>query len=462
MNLNDQKLQMIRDEKIPKVLIKLGVPTMVGMMVSALYSVVDAYFVGWLGTSQMGAVSIVFPIVQIIVGLGMTFGSGAASYISRLLGEGNVDQANRTASTALFSSLVIGVVSIVISLCFLDNILVALGATKTILPYAREYALIYIAGAILNIINVTMNNIITAEGRAKLTMISMLIGGGLNVILDPLFIFPLGFGVRGAAIATVVSQAATTCLYLWFILSKKGYLRFSSRLFTFSGTIYGEVFKVGVPILVFQILTSAAMGLSNTAASVYGDSAVAAVGVVTRIMTLGTYVVFGYMKGFQPVAGYNYGAKNYDRLNEATKVSLKWATIFCATVALLIIIIPKQIISLFSENDRALIDIGVRALRANGIIFPLYGFQMVYMALFLAMGRGKEGGLLSISRQGLFFIPAILIMPHLFGLEGVIWAQPSADLLSVVLTAVLALGLNKKIKAFKEQIPWAEEMREEI
>ncbi|HBK68378.1 MAG TPA: MATE family efflux transporter, partial [Firmicutes bacterium] len=232
MNLNDQKLQMIRDEKIPKVLIKLGVPTMVGMMVSALYSVVDAYFVGWLGTSQMGAVSIVFPIVQIIVGLGMTFGSGAASYISRLLGEENVDQANRTASTALFSSLVIGVVSIVISLCFLDNILVALGATKTILPYAREYALIYIAGAILNIINVTMNNIITAEGRAKLTMISMLIGGGLNVILDPLFIFPLGFGVRGAAIATVVSQAATTCLYLWFILSKKGYLRFSSRLFT--------------------------------------------------------------------------------------------------------------------------------------------------------------------------------------------------------------------------------------
>ena len=462
MNLNDQKLQMIRDEKIPKVLIKLGVPTMVGMMVSALYSVVDAYFVGWLGTSQMGAVSIVFPIVQIIVGLGMTFGSGAASYISRLLGEENVDQANRTASTALFSSLVIGVVSIVISLCFLDNILVALGATKTILPYAREYALIYIAGAILNIINVTMNNIITAEGRAKLTMISMLIGGGLNVILDPLFIFPLGFGVRGAAIATVVSQAATTCLYLWFILSKKGYLRFSSRLFTFSGTIYGEVFKVGVPILVFQILTSAAMGLSNTAASVYGDSAVAAVGVVTRIMTLGTYVVFGYMKGFQPVAGYNYGAKNYDRLNEATKVSHKWATIFCATVALLIIIIPKQIISLFSENDRALIDIGVRALGANGIIFPLYGFQMVYMALFLAMGRGKEGGLLSISRQGLFFIPAILIMPHLFGLEGVIWAQPSADLLSVVLTAVLALGLNKKIKAFKEQIPWAEEMREEI
>lgn len=450
MNTNDQKLMMMRDEKIPKLLLKLGVPTMIGMMVSALYSVVDAYFVGWLGTSQMGAVSIVFPIVQIIVGLGMTFGSGAASYISRLLGEGKPDEANRTASTALFSSLFVGVVSITIAMCFLDNILVGLGATETILPYAREYAVIYVTGSILNIFNITMNNIITAEGRSKLTMTAMLLGCGLNVILDPIFILPLGFGVRGAAIATVISQAATTCLYLWFILGKKGYLRFSPRLFAFDGKIYGEVFKVGIPIFVFQLLSSTAMGLTNTAASVYGDSAVAAVGVVIRLMTLGTYVVFGYMKGFQPVAGYNYGAKSYGRVQEATKVSLIWATIFCAAVALLMIVIPEQIISLFSENDAAFINIGARALRANGIVFALFGFEQVYMSLFLAMGKGKEGGLLSISRQGLFFIPAILIMPHLFDLEGIIWAQPAADLLTVILTALLALGINKKLKTLKQ------------
>ncbi|WP_053954999.1 MATE family efflux transporter [Inediibacterium massiliense] len=450
MNMNVQKLQMMRDEKIPKILIKLGIPTMIGMIVSALYIVVDAYFVGGLGTSQMGAVSIVFPIVQVIVGLGMTFGSGAASYISRLLGEGNDEKANRTASTALFSSLFVGVVSIIISLCFLDKILITLGATATILPYAREYALIYVSGSILNIMNVTMNNMITAEGRTQLTMISMLIGGILNVILDPIFIYPLGFGIRGAAIATVISQMATTYLYLWFILGKKGYLRFSIRLFTFDGTILGEIFKVGIPILVFQILASAAMGLSNTAASVYGDSAVAAIGVVTRIMTLGTYVVFGYMKGFQPIAGYNYGAKRYDRLSEATKVSLKWSTIFCTIVALFMVIFPTSIISLFSENDVELIDIGTKALRANGIIFPFYGFQMVYMALFLAMGKGKEGGLLSIGRQGLFFIPVILIFPRLFHLEGVIWTQPVADLLTVVLTAVFALQLHKKLKLIKQ------------
>jgi putative MATE family efflux protein len=449
MNMNDEKLQMMRDEKIPKILIKLGVPTMIGMMVSALYSVVDSYFVGALGTSQMGAVSIVFPIVQIIVGLGMTFGSGAASYISRLLGEGKSEKANRAASTALFSSLFVGVVSIVISLCFLDKILISLGATATILPYAREYAVIYVSGSILNILNVTMNNVITAEGRAKLTMISMLLGGILNVILDPIFIYPLGFGVRGAAIATVISQVATTCLYLWFILGKKGYLRFSIRLFSFDGTIFGEIFKVGIPILVFQIMASAAMGLSNTAASVYGDSAVAAVGVVTRIMTLGTYVVFGYMKGFQPVAGYNYGAKRFDRLSEATKVSLKWATIFCTIAAFLMIIIPTPIISLFSENDAELIDIGAKALRASGFIFPFYGFQLVYMELFLAMGKGKEGGLLSISRQGIFFIPVILIFTRLFGLEGIIWAQPAADLLTVILTTAFAFHLHMELKEIK-------------
>jgi putative MATE family efflux protein len=446
---NEEKIQMMRDEKIPKVLIKLGVPTMIGMMVSALYSVVDAYFVGWLGTSQVAAISVVFPLVQIIVGLGMTFGSGAASYIARLLGEGKADEANKTAITSLLSSLVVGAIAIAVAMCCLDTLLVVLGATDTVLPYARAYAVIFVSGSIFNIFNITMNNIITAEGRSKLTMTSMLIGGGLNIILDPIFISSLGFGIQGAAIATVISQAATSCLYFWFIFGKKGYLCFFPRLFTFSGKIYGEVFKVGIPILVFQLLSSIALSLTNTAAAEYGDSALAAAGVVMRIMTLGTYVVFGYMKGYQPVAGYNYGAKNYDRMSEATKVSLKWATIFCVIVAVLMISIPQQLVSLFTDGDVEMIEFGAKMLRANGYIFPFFGFQMLYMAFFLALGYGKEGGTLSISRQGLFFIPAILILPHLFGSNGIIWAQPIADALSVVLTGVFAISVNKKLKILK-------------
>ena len=449
MNNNESKIKIMRDEKIKKALLKLGLPTMIGMLVSALYSVVDAYFVGGLGTSQMGAVSVVFPIVQIVIGLAMMFGTGAASYISRLLGEDNTKQANSTAVTALVSSVVVGAVAITVSLCFLDDILTVMGATSTILPYARAYAMIYISGCILNIFNVTMNNIITAEGAAKFTMISMLIGGGLNVILDPIFIYPLGFGIQGAAIATVVAQAVTTLFYVWYLLRKKGYMRFSIRSFTFDKTIYAQIFKIGVPTLVYQLLTSTALALTNTAASDYGDSAVAAMGIVARIMTMGTYVVFGYMKGFQPVAGYNFGAKNYARLKESIRVSLKWSTLFCGIVALIMVIIPEQIVSLFSENDTALIEIGGRALRANGFVFALFGFQMVYMAMFLALGRGREGGILSISRQGLFFIPAILILPSLFGLSGVIYAQPAADLLTIILTAILAVGINRKMKSYE-------------
>lgn len=192
------------------------------------------------------------------------------------------------------------------------------------------------------------------------------------------------------------------------------------------------------------------MGLTNSVASSYGDSAVAAFGIILRIMTLGTYVVFGFMKGYQPVAGYNYGAKNYGRMNEATKVSLKWSAAFCVAVAILFIVFPDQIVAQFSKHDPELIATGGQALRVSGILFTLFGFEQVYMSLFLALGFGTQGWLLSISRQGLFFIPAILVMPHLFGIEGIIGAQPMADVLTVVLTAAFMIGFNQKMKGVKD------------
>lgn len=449
--MNDEKIRMIRDEKIPKVLLKMGLPTMIGMLIGALYNVVDAYFVGGLGTSQMGAVSVVFPIGQVLIGLAMTFGSGAASYISRLLGSNQTEKANRTASTALAASLAVGAVMTGVTLCFLDTILAGLGATPTILPYASAYAVIYVSGAILNVFNVTMNNIVTGEGAAKLTMTAMLIGGGLNAILDPIFIYPLGLGVQGAAIATVLSQAVTASLYVGYIARKKGYLRFSVRDVSLEGDIYGQVLKVGVPILVFQVLSSVSVGMTNTAASGFGDSAVAAMGVVTRIFAIGSYAVFGYVKGLQPVAGYNFGAMRYDRLREAIRVSLKWSTWFCGILSLSFVIFSVPIVSLFSKNDPLLVNIGSRALRANGILFALFGFQMVYATVFLALGRARQGGVLSISRQGIFFIPAILVLPRLMGLSGVIYAQPAADLMTILLSAVFAIGLHRELKRLRPE-----------
>lgn len=450
MNANDQKIKLMAEEKIPKVLLKFSVPVIIGMLVTAFYNVIDAMFVGGLGTSAIGAVSIAFPISMFLMGLGLTFGSGASSYISRLLGQENIAQANRTASTAFFSSLFIGIITITIILSFLDKVLLAFGATTTILPYARDFSSIFIAGSILSIIDVTLNNIAISEGAAKISMTAMIAGAIINVILEPLFIYTFGWGIKGAAIANVVAQSVTTFLYLQYFWGNKSYVKIAFQYFVFDKEIYSQILKVGIPLLIYQILTSASMGLTNAAASNFGDAAVAAMGIVTRVFAIVTYVVFGYSKGFQPLAGFNYGAKKIDRLKEAVSVSLKWTTWFCGISALLIIGFSNSIVALFS-NDSAVIDIGSRALIANSIIFISFGFQTIYISLFLALGKAKEGGVLSIGRQGIFFIPVIFVLPPIIGIDGVIYTQLIADILTTLLTAILAVSLKKEINGLTEK-----------
>lgn len=444
MDLKEKRIKMISEGNITKVLFQLGVPVIIGMLVTSLYNVVDAMFVGGLGTSQMGAVSIAYPIAQVIIGLGLTFGSGSASYISRLLGEKNGKEADRTASTALISSIIVGLITIVVTMCFLDKVLTLLGATPTILPYAREFAIIYIPGSILNVINVTMNNIAASEGATKISMTSMLMGALINVVLEPIFIYAFKWGISGSAIATVVAQGMTTFLYVWYIFSGKSNLHISVKNFFPKAAIYSQIFKVGIPTLLFQLLSSGSMGLINTAASHYGDSAVAAMGITTRILALGSYVIFGYAKGFQPVAGYSYGAKNYKRLKEAIAESLKWSTIFCAIAELILFIFSKQIISLFSK-DTSVILIGINVLRANSITFILFGYQYIYTTLFLSMGKALKGTILSIARQGIFFIPIILVLPRIFGLNGIIFTQPAADVLTTLLTVLFAIKIQSQL-----------------
>lgn len=449
MTKQNARITMLKEEKVWKALLKLGIPTMLGMLVSALYNAVDAYFVGGLGKSQMGAVSVVFPVVQIIIGLGMTFGAGASSYISRLLGQGGQEQASRTASTALFSSVVTGGAVIIGILIFLDPVLRALGATETILPYARAYAQIYIGGAIINVFTVTMNNIVTAEGAAGYTMAAMLTGSILNIILDPIFIYKLNMGIRGAAIATVISLFANLMFYVAYILMKKSCLRFSWRQITFTKEIYIQILKIGVPVLLFQLITSAAMSLTNTAAKPYGDYAVAAMGTVSRVITVGVYIVFGFMKGFQPFAGFNYGAKQYGRLKKAVFLCAVGSTIFCALTAVVLCVFARPVVSLFG-SDPDMVQLAAWALRANAVLFVTFGFQMVYASLYLSIGEGVAGSILSLGRQGIFFIPLVLLLPHLFGMAGIVSIQPIADGVATVVTIFFAIRFYKKLKFSKE------------
>ena len=221
MSERNNKLELLGSAPIPKALMSLGVPIMIGMLINALYNLVDAYFVGGLGESQMGAISIVFPLGQVVVGLGLMFGNGAASYLSRLLGRGEKDSADRVASTALYSSVLVGVIIILLATLFMEPILTMLGATETILPYALTYARIYVISCIFNVFNVTMNNIVSSEGAAKTTMCALLLGAVLNTVLDPIFIYTLNLGVAGAAIATAISQMVSTLVYLIYVFRKK-------------------------------------------------------------------------------------------------------------------------------------------------------------------------------------------------------------------------------------------------
>ena len=448
----NKKMELLGSAPIPKALMALGIPTMIGMMINALYNLVDAYFVGGLGESQMGAISIVFPLGQVVVGLGLLFGNGAASYLSRLLGRGDQDTANKVASTALYSSVSIGAAVILLATIFLKPILRLLGATDTIMPYAITYARIYVLSSIFNIFNVTMNNIVTSEGAAKTTMCALLTGAVLNIGLDPVFIYVLEMGVAGAAIATAISQVVSTLVYLAYIFGKKSAFTFSVKAFGPTREMMAEILKIGVPTLIFQLLTSLSIALINRAAKGYGDAVIAGMGAVTRVTSMGTLVVFGFLKGFQPIAGFSYGAKKFDRLREAIRTSIIWSTAFCVIVGLLMALLSTQIVSQFTKGNAEMISVGQKSLMANGFSFILFGYYTVYSSLLLALGKGRAGFILGACRQGICFVPVILILPAIWGINGILYAQPVADVLSAAITVWMAMRLHKELNAAEKNV----------
>ena len=437
---------------IPKALLALGIPTMIGMLINALYNLVDTYFVGGLGTDQMGAVTVAFPLGQIVVGLGLLFGNGAAAYLSRLLGRGDKDTANKVASTAIYSGVSIGAIVILFSIIFLEPILKQAGAIESVIPYAVTYSRIYIVFSIFNVFNVTMNNIVSSEGAAKTAMCALMAGAVLNVILDPVFIYALNLGVVGAAIATAISQVISTLVYLCYILRKKSVFNFSIKECCFAKEIISEILKIGIPTLIFQLLTSLSIGMINSAAKEYGGSALAAMGPVTKIMSMGTLIVFGFLKGFQPIAGFSYGAKKFDRLREAIRTAVLWSTIFCVIFGFVAAVFSTQIVSLFTKEDAEMVRIGSIALRGNGLSFVLFGFYTVYSFLFLVMGKAAEGCVLGACRQGICFVPVILILPLVLGLSGVLYAQPIADVISAIVTALMAVRLHRELRTAENHI----------
>ncbi len=449
--MNSSKIKIMSEENVAKALFKLGMPMVVSMLIMALYNVVDTYFVSGLGKHSVAAVSVAFPISLIFSGIGLTFGAGAGSYISRLLGGEKKKEADIVATVAMFTSVIIGAITGMTLLFLLTDVLKFMGAIPSIIEIAKKYAIIFIISTMVSTANVTAGNLAVAQGAAKVSLKAMIIGSALNMVLDPIFIYGLNLGVNGAAIATLISQVITLFIYIIYFKSEKSYIKLKISNFKPTINAYKEILKVGISMFLLQIFSSISMSKISSSASLYGEDAIAAMGIVLRIVTLGTNVVFGYMKGLQPLAGFNYGAKNYKRLNEAIRCCIKYINLFCLVWTILLYIFAPNILSIFGTGESVL-KIAVPALRAGVIMFITFGFQFTYSTLYLSMGKALAGGFLSICRQGIIFLPIILLLPKIFGLNGVIYSQAVADLITTIITIPFAIDVRKKLRLNSNEI----------
>ena len=436
-------VNILRDGSMMKALTKLGIPIVIAMLIMAIYNVVDTFWVARLGTLPVAAVSVVFPISLLFLGIGLMFGVGGGVYISCLLGAKQVVKASQVASVSVITSVMLAALIALVCNVFLPDILLFMGANEEMMSLAESYGRLFIISCVIGTLNVSMSNIIVSQGASKTSASAMIIGSIVNVALDPLFIYTFNWGVEGAAWATILSRIITTIIYIRFFLSKAE-VKVSFILFAPTIRMYADIIKIGISMLFLQLLQTLSISLLQRAAVKYGVEAVAAIGIVLKIVTLGTNVVFGFVKGLQPMAGYNYGAGNFQRLKEAVHYSLILTTSFCVLWSILIMAFTSPVISCFGK-DETMQEIARIALRANTIMFFTFGFQFVYSTLYMAIGRARQSLLLNIGRQGLFFIPTILLLPSYWGLNGVLYAQPVADVFATLMTLLFAVRIHGEI-----------------
>ena len=433
----EEKRKYLTEEKIPTLVLNMAVPSIISMLITSFYNMADTFFVGQIGTTATAAVGVIFPLMSIIQALGFTFGHGSGNYISRKLGQGEVEDAKKMAATGFVSALIAGAIFGLVGLIFLDGLVGILGATPTIAPYARQYAMYILIGTPFMASSLVLNNQLRFQGSAFFGMIGMGVGAVLNIALDPLFIFVLDMGVSGAALATILSQIVSFCLLLRGC-TRGGNIAISLKNFSPSWARYKEIARGGTPSLFRQGLGSVATICLNFAAGIYGDAAIAGMSIVTRVLQFANSAIIGLGQGFQPVCGFNYGAKLYGRVRKAF-----WFTVSLAFCVLLIgsivgIAFAPQIIAIFRKEDMEVIEIGALSLRLQCIFLPLSAFVVGSNMMLQTIGKPVKASISAAARTGLFFVPAILILPQFFGLLGVQMSQAVADLCSFVLCVPLA------------------------
>ena len=436
MSAEDRTAQQFRkmtETPIPKLILSLAAPTILSMLITSIYNLADTFFVGQISTSASGAVGVVSSLMAIIQALGFMLGHGAGSIISRSLGSQNTKAATRFASTSFFTALTFGLILAVVGLTTLPHFMMLLGSTETILPHACAYARPILIAAPLMMSSLVMNNILRYEGKASFAMIGLVTGGVLNMVLDPVFIFGFGLGTAGAGIATALSQSISFCILLSMFLRGKTVSQFQLSAVTRSPAEFGTILTTGLPSFGRQGLNSIGGMLLNIAARSYGDAAVAGMSIVSRIFMFIISVAIGTGQGFQPVAGFNYGARKYRRVEKACVFTI------CASFCFLSVIIAacwfnaEALIKLF-RDDPEVTAIALPAFRYQCFACFLQPVIVAGNMLFQSIGKSGRATFLACCRQGVFFIPLILTLPRMFGLLGIEICQPIADVLTFVVT----------------------------
>lgn len=447
----EERYQRMTESNLHTLIPKMAIPTILSMLTTSVYNLADTYFVSKISTEASAAVGVIFSLMAMIQAIGFTIGIGSSTYVSRLLGQKNREEADRTVSTAFFTAIGIGTIFAALGLIFRNGIVHALGAIPEVHDLAVAYATYIFMGAPFMMGLYVINNQMRAQGSATLSMIGVMSGGILNIGLDPLFIFVFDWGIAGAAIATVLSQIISFAILLILNNRVKNIIPIRFRSFRPSWQIYKETVHGGFPSLCRQGLASLSGVALNFAAGPYGAAALSALSIVNRFMMFLYSALIGYGQGFQPVCGFNFGARKIDRVLEAYRFSLKVGIVMITALGIVAYIIAPQVMTWFRADDADVIEIGKQALRAQCFTLPLQAFMMLSQFLCQSIGKGFRAALIAMGRQGLFLIPAYLILPRFLEVSGLVIAQPVSDLFTALLAAGIMTGVYRGLKKEAEK-----------
>ncbi len=441
----EEKYIYMTETPVPRLIGELAVPTIISMLVTSFYNMVDTFFVGKIDRQSTAAVGIVFSVMALIQALGFFFGHGSGNYISRRLGAKDFEEAAAMAANGFFLAFLCGLLVMAGGLVFLKPLAVALGSTPTILPYTEDYLRIILIGAPFMTSSLVLNNQLRFQGSAAYAMVGIVTGAVINIVLDPLLIFVCGMGVAG-----VISQFCSFLLLL-FQSRKGGNIRIQFCNFKPNGHYVKEICRGGIPSLCRQGLASISGILLNHGAGLHGDEAIAAMSIVSRVTMFASSALIGFGQGFQPVCGFNYGAKLYGRVREGFAFCVKYATLFLVGISIVGALLAPGIIGLFRKGDAEVIEIGALALRMQCLAFPLTGWIIMSNMMLQSIGKALKASILAAARQGLFFIPLILLLPRIFGLFGVEVCQTVSDVLSFALAVPLCVSVLKEMREEQEK-----------